>query len=317
MKINVEQVLRRLGIEAKKRGKEWIALCPNKEHEDRSPSWRIRDEPNSARHGYHHCWPCGFKGGILALIQHVKGLDDFDAAKEWLGDEAVDAEPVTGVEVKIRPPKLRYQLPAEVCLDPIEEWPSVARDYFLKDRGLEAWQVERWGIGYAVEGRLRGRIIIVSRDRLGRPVRYTARSFTGDAKRYLEPEPYEGANPNAMFGEQHWPSLDNRDLLFVTEGGINGLALEAELEGIHFSATAGSSMRALYGLKFASWKRLCVMTDPDKAGDMLSKDMLESLSRHTEVNRLRMPEGFDPAKMHKEQPGELSAIVRHWLKSNA
>lgn len=315
MRVDVEAVLKRLGIEAKRKGKEWVALCPNKEHEDRSPSWRIRDEPGSSRHGYHHCWPCGFKGGILALIQHVKGLDDYAAARDWLGDDAeVEAEPVGGVEVKVRAPRLRYQLPEGVCLDPIEQWPSPARKYFLEERRLEDWQVERWGIGYSVEGRLRGRLVVISRDAHGRPMRYTARSFTGDAKRYLEPEPHEGANPNAMFGEQHWPALEDRDLLFVVEGAINGLALEAELPGIYFAATAGSAMRALYGLKLASWRRLCVMTDPDPAGDKLAQEIAESLTRHARVDRLRLPVGMDPAAMRVLRPGELGAIVRGWLR---
>lgn len=316
VRVDVEAVLRRLGIEAKRKGKEWVALCPNREHEDRSPSWRIRDEPGSTRHGYHHCWPCGFKGGILALVQHVKGLEDYQAAKDWLGDDAdVEAEPVTGVEVKVRPPRLRYQLPPGVCVEPIEKWPTPARDYFLNKRKLEDWQVERWGIGYSVEGRLRGRIVIISRDSLGRPVRYTARSFTDDEKRYLEPEPQEGANPNAMFGEQHWPALEDRDLLFVIEGAVNGLALEAELPGIYFSATAGSAMRALYGSKFATWKRICVMTDPDDAGDKLAKDIEESMSRHTRTSRLRLPVGLDQAAMRVLHPGKLGDIVREWLRS--
>lgn len=316
MRVDVEAVLRRLGIEAKRKGKEWVALCPNKDHDDRSPSWRIRDEPGSSRHGYHHCWPCGFKGGILALIQHVKGLEDYAAAKDWLGDADVEAEPVTGVEVKVKAPRLRYQLPPGVCVEPIENWPSPARDYFIKERRLEAWQAERWGVGYAVDGRLKGRIVIVYRDALGRPIRYTARSFTGAEKRYLEPEMHEGANMNAMFGEQHWPAHGERDLLFVLEGAINGLALEAELEGVHFAATAGSEMRGLYSTKFSTWKRICVMTDPDKAGDKLAEEIEVGLAREleTKVERLRLPAGFDPAKLRELHPGKLGSIVRGWLR---
>jgi DNA primase len=313
---DVQKVLERLGIEAKRKGRELVAICPNKDHDDSSPSWRIRDEPGSSRHGFHHCWPCGFGGSLASLVEHVLGLEDHAAARDWLGGEAeVDQKEVGGVEVSVRRPRGRFRLPSSVRFAPVERWPSPARDYFVGERGLEAWQVERWGIGYATEGRLKGRIAIVSRDREGRPTRYTARSFTGDGLRYLEPEPEEGANPSAMFGEQHWPPLVERDLVFVIEGAINGLALEAELPGIYLAATAGSEVRGLYGPKLSTWKEVCLMTDPDKAGDRLADDLAASLSRHVSTRRLRLPEGTDQAKLRKDMPGELGRLVRRWLAS--
>lgn len=314
-RVDVERVLSRLGIDAKRKGKEWVALCPNKAHEDRSPSWRIRDEPGATKHGYHKCWPCGFQGGILSLVQHVLGLESYGDAKKWLGDEApVEQKPVERVEVRISPPRLGFRLPAEVKFAAFDAWPSIIRDYVCKDRGLEAWQIDRWRMGYAVEGRLKGRVVIVSRDARGRPQRYTARSFTDSEKRYLEPEPEERANPSAMFGEEHWPPLGERPLVFVVEGAINGLALEAELPGVVIAATAGSDMRGLYATKLQTFERVCTMTDPDPAGDKLADDIATGLARHdTRVERLRLPEDTDQAALRKLRPGELGAIVRSWL----
>lgn len=317
LRVDVEKLLSRLGIEGKRQGREWVALCPNREHQDRKPSWRIRDEPSSSRHGFHHCWPCGFGGSVVGLVQHLLEIDSPGQARAWIEKGAVvDQKPIEAVEVKVATQRLRFRLPPEVIVEPIEEWPAPAREY-LVSRGIEEWQADRWGIGYAVHGRLKGRIVLVSRDVAGRPLRYTARSFVGEGKRYLEPEPHEKANPSAMFGEQHWPLLsgdEDRSLLFVVEGAINALALEAELPGIYVGATAGSSMRGLYGTKLCTWQRICVMTDPDAAGDRLAEEIDQTAARHARVSRLRLAEGMDPAKLRELRPGELGAIVREWLR---
>ncbi len=317
MAVDVEKLLQRLGIVARRRGKEWEAVCPNKLHQDHSPSWRIRDEPGATKHGYHHCWPCGLAGGPASLVMNVLGIAEYSDAMAWIEETApVDQKPIGKVEVKIAPPRLSFRLPPGVVIAPFEKWPFTAQEYFL-GRGLLDWQAERWGMGYAVEGRLKGRIVIVSRDARGRPQRYTARSFTGAEKRYLEPEPEERANANAMFGEQHWPANvpEERQLVFVVEGAVNGAALEAELPGIYLGATAGSSMRGLYGTKLSTFQRICVMTDPDEAGDKLAADIASTVGRHARIDRLRLPEGYDQAKMRQLHPGQLGAIVRSWLGS--
>lgn len=319
MTFDVERLLKRLGIEATKKGREWFALCPNPEHEDRSPSWRMRDEPGSSKHGYMKCWPCSFQGTAIDLVMKLLKIDDRHDAVAWIEREVpVDQKEVVGIDVKVERAPMRFHLPPEVREGPFEEWPSPPRDY-LKRRGIEDWQVERWGIGYAIEGRLAGRVVIPSRLPGGRAVRYTARAFTDDPKRYLEPTSRELADQGAMFGEQHWPLLngnEDRDLLFVVEGAINGLALEAELPGVFFAATAGSSLRPMYALKMSTWKRVCVMTDPDKAGDALAKEIEDATARCCRTSRIRLEEGFDPAKLRELRPGALRAIVMKWLRTS-
>lgn len=315
---DIGAILVRLGIEAKKKGKEWLAVCPNPDHADRSPSWRIRDEPGATKHGYFHCWPCGFKGGLLDLVQKKLGLEDRRAAREWLGGNvaAVAQKPVERVVLQVRRASLGFRLPEEVICAPIDKWPSPAREYWRK-RGLEDWQVDRWGVGYATQGTLAARIVLVTRDAKGRPLRYTARTFASAAKRYIEPYPEEKAHEGAMFGEQHWPPIAERKNLplFLVEGAVNGLALEAEMPGIHFAATAGSSMRGMYAAKIATWGAGCVMTDPDKAGDKLFADMEAGMGRHLPLHRLRLDVGMDPAKLRVLRPGELGTTIRNWLRS--
>lgn len=309
-RVDIERLLHRLGIEAKKKAKEWEALCPNPEHKDRSPSWRIRDDPGATRHGYHHCWPCGFGGGLLSLVQKVKGIDDGDLARAWILEQVpVEQKVVTSVEVKVKPPALRFRLPDEVVVAPLAKWPGPARTYVL-GRGITERQVERWGIGYAVDGRLRGRVIFVLRDRHGRPTSYTARTFVSDPKRFLEPEEHEKASPAAMFGEQHWPKDRSEASCFVVEGAIKALAIENALgEDACFAATTGSEFRPLHSVKLGTFPRVALLGDDDIAGDRLSSDLRARLCRETNAERLVLR--ADPDELPRD---ELRATLLEWLR---
>lgn len=313
-RVDVPRVLERLGIQAKRRGREWEALCPNPEHQDRSPSWRIRDEPGATRHGYHHCWPCGFGGTVVDLVQKVLGIEDFRDARAWIEDGApVEQKEVVGVELRVQPPALRFRLPVDVRFGPLEKWPGPARDY-VRGRGIEDWQVERWGIGYATEGRLHGRVVFVLRNAAGRPQGYSARTFVGDPKRFLEPEDLERASPTAMFGEQHWPPLDaggrRSSAVFVFEGAIKALAAEAALPGLYVAATTGSEVRPLHATKLSTFDRVCLVGDDDKAGNKVSDQLAAQLVRHCEPERLVLPRGLDADELPRD---ELRGILLGWL----
>ncbi len=308
-RLDIERLLRRLGIEAKKKSKEWEALCPNPEHEDRHPSWRMRDDPGATKHGYHKCWPCGFGGGVVALVQKVLQIEDPRDARAWIEREApVEQKEVVGIEVKVRSPRIRFSLPDEVIVEPLSKWPKPVREYVEK-RGIEPWQVERWGIGYAVEGRLRGRIVFVLRDSNGRPQGYSARLFAGEGKRFLEPEDREQASPSAMFGEQHW-SRSDRDVVFVVEGAIKALAIEAALPGACIAATTGSEFRPLHSVKLGTFSRVCLIGDDDEAGNRVSEDLRARLCRETSAERLVLPRGLDADELPRE---ELRGILTAWL----
>ena len=76
-------------------------------------------------------------------------------------------------------------------------------------------------------------------------------------------------------------------------------------------------MRGLYATKLQTWDRLCIMSDPDKAGDKIAEEIDVSLARHGKrIDRLRLPSGFDCAKLREERPGELGRIVRAWLRGS-
>lgn len=327
-RVDVEKVLLRLGIAAKKKGKEWTSICPNPGHADHSPSFRVRDEPGGLKHGYFKCHPCNFGGSIVELVRVLLKLESWRDARDWiLGQGAVptlapiEAPPI--VQVTPSRPRLGFRIPDGVWFDSFERWPTPVARYW-EERGLLPSQVARWGIGYALVGDLKGRIVIPYRNREGKLLSYTARSFGSSPLRYREPSPSEQARMSAMFGEQRWPDIEDRKLatLFVVEGAINGLALEADLstigKGCYFAATAGRVLRPLYSTKLAGWGLVVVMTDPDAAGDLLAEEISVVLARTTPNARLRLDASTDAkvdiAKLRAMRPGAVASIVRDFFE---
>jgi len=295
----VESILKRLGIEATKHGPEWVALCPNPSHDDHKPSWRIRDDPGGPREGFHKCWPCGFGGGLLHLVRTVLDLKYRDAQK-WLESEELAAPPPAGVELAIRT-RTAFRLPEGVELSPMSRWVTSARK-FAEKRSITSSQVDKWGMGYAIEGRLEGRIVIPVRNKRGQLSGYTARTFVNHPKRYLEPEAFERANRGVLFGEQFW----SKGPVIVLEGAIKALAVE-RVNPINLAVTSGSDLGATIALKLATFDEVIIATDNDPAGDKLAEQIGWVLDRQQVYNhRLQFPKGRDADQM---DPTELNELI--------
>lgn len=95
---DVLSALAALGIEAEERGDEAVALCPNPEHEDRSPSWSCNLDD-----GRHHCFACGFGGSFVFLVTRMLGMPSPDARTWVRGRKIKDvAEGWTGPRQNVR-----------------------------------------------------------------------------------------------------------------------------------------------------------------------------------------------------------------------
>ena len=311
---NIARALERLGIPARRSGKEWVARCPDPDHEDRNPSWRIRDEPGTDRHGLHNCWSCGYSGSLTTLVVEVLGVDA-RGAREWLFDGTAPARDAAPPPPSVRVEVARargFRFPVGVEFAPIDEWPAPARRY-VERRGIPRWQVERWGLGFAVEGRLAGRVVVPYFSAAGRPGGYTARTYAGHPKRYIEADRKEGADRAAMFGERWWPA-GGRWRAFVTEGALNALAVERAMVASSsgdepstsgdgwpcVAAIAGSSFRPAHAAKLATFAELLVLTDPDEAGDRVAGEIAAGVGRHSLVVRVTLPRGKDAADLAAE-----------------
>ncbi len=133
-----------------KAGHEFKACCPF--HNEKSPSFTVNDAK-----GFYHCFGCGAHGDVIRWMTDQRGLSFMDAVKE-LASEA-------GMEVPAPDPRAAQQAEQQSGL---HEVMKAAQDWFmaqlagpegerarayLATRGFDAHTVQRFGFGYAPEGR--------------------------------------------------------------------------------------------------------------------------------------------------------------------
>lgn len=330
--MKVQRVLERLGIVGNMRARRFWAQCPQGEkHEsglDKHPSWMVRID--GARGGQHHCFTCKFGGSLVDLVMKTRDIG-FPAARSWIEEVTqgvAEHDPVSKVIWKTLPLHAKtFRLPDEVRFQPLDKWVTGARRY-AEQRGITAEQVERFGIGYAVEGRLAGRIVIVTRNTQGHPSNYTGRDFTGAEQRYMNATTEEKPDLGVLFGEHLWPEPYARETVIVTEGALNALAVERALgNDMHGAGAApdvhvvaeydvhgterlaaaelaglgGSAVHVIHYGKLATFKRVIVLTDPDAAGDACALELQGNLGRHCITTRCRLRNGTDAASLSREE----------------
>jgi len=302
--VDVAALLAFLGIKGRRRGSEWWACCPF--HEEREPSWQIHDNADDLEHGLWRCFGCGAKGNAVGLVADKLGVGWKEAQAILETHGLVGGPPPIPMRVEIVPTPSRVggcTLPAGCTFGPLGAWVTPARRYIVS-RGITEQQVERWGIGYAVDGKLRGRLVFPVRDARHRVIGYTARTFIDDEKRYLEPSSADGYEPGAVFGEEWWPDPAARHTVIVTEGAINGLAVERAIDVCPafntpppFGSVRGSNLQPGHVARLSTFPHVLVASDPDKAGNKLFADLKAALGRWARVVRVPIPEGKDCADL--------------------
>ena len=133
-----------------KAGHEFKACCPF--HNEKSPSFTVNDAK-----GFYHCFGCGAHGDVIRWMTDQRGLSFMDAVKE-LASEA-------GLEVPAPDPRSAERAQQQAGLHDVmaaaQAWfmqrlasdeGAKARAY-LATRGFDAHTLQRFGFGYAPEGR--------------------------------------------------------------------------------------------------------------------------------------------------------------------
>jgi DNA primase len=133
-----------------KAGREYKACCPF--HNEKSPSFTVNDEK-----GFYHCFGCGAHGDAIRWMTDHQGLAFMDAVKE-LAAEA-------GMDVPAPDPRAAKAAEKRDTLHDVmaaaQEWfvhslaapEGEAARVYLATRGFDAHTVQRFGFGYAPEGR--------------------------------------------------------------------------------------------------------------------------------------------------------------------
>ncbi len=133
-----------------KAGHEFKACCPF--HSEKSPSFTVNDSK-----GFYHCFGCGAHGDAIRWLTDQRGLSFMDAVK----DLAAEA----GLEIPAPDPRAAA---AAEQRDSLHDVTKAAQDWFaarlasdegararayLATRGFNDRTIERFGFGYAPEGR--------------------------------------------------------------------------------------------------------------------------------------------------------------------
>jgi DNA primase len=306
---DVLRVLKRLGIDdGRVFGSHYTARCPY--HEDAHPSWQIRI--SGERRGLHHCHSCKEGGDLFDLVMQVRGYGMRASAVGWVEEHfgaATEEDlrvPAVQVVAGVARPRA-FRMPAGVCMgESWDLWPTVAREY-ARARGLTGEQGERWGVGYALEGRLHGRLVLPIHNVHGSVVSYVGRAFLDLPKRYLYPRTEEGADKDVMFGERHWPvPTIGRGTVVVTEGAFKSLAVERAIPVVSHAALGGSGVRLMHVTRLGTFKRVVVFTDADAAGEAAGDELVARLTRPgCEVLRARLAPGEDADSVTEEKLQEV------------
>ncbi len=290
--IDVETLLRALGIIATKRGIKWAAKCPNPDHSDADPSWSIIDNPGDRKHAGHHCFSCKWGGGAWELAAAVWKCEVEEAGKRlWEMQLTGTREPVDVPKVVVRfPGKPReFKLPSGVIIPAIDDrpWYPPASNYLLS-RGVTPYQMHRWRLGFATRGRLVNRVVVPVYTE-GALRTYSARAFAPGMDRYDQGKVRQGAQPKrALFGE---PLFDGGRVGTVAEGVWSCLALERA--GFpNPCAMLGSELTPERARLLGRFDGLIIATDPDKAGDRVA-EFLSVLGRRARVHRLALEDSPD------------------------
>lgn len=303
-------LLGRLGIETTQRGQKHHAPCPSPDHDDSHPSWAAwEDKLGRFRH---RCLSCGFGGGPANLIMAVLGLDRRQAHDFLNSTEQAGPPPPLHVRVEVRDVAARraVQVPEEVWLEPFTQWPAAPRRY-LELRGLGQLAVERWGLGYAMDGRLAGRVWFPVRNLMGDLVSWTARAFAGGEPKY---DSSTIAAPHALLGQHLWPSAVPavRRTVVVVEGPFDAVAVDlatgSPVAALRGSASGGATLDPGQAAKLACFDEVVIATDPDKAGERAAA-LIEGLGRHTRVRQARLEKGVDVAKLYENEGASAVALV--------
>jgi hypothetical protein len=315
--VDPEELLERLGIVFENRGDTLWSRCPHPDHNDRTPSWRIIVDPDHPKYTQHRCYGCGWGGWPVHLVESVLGCGRAEAVA-WLRD--IEQNPPLPFEVNVdfqRSMTTFFKLPFGVKFGPLASWPEDARAY-VEGRGITAHQVDRWKIGYAT-GRyhpelnpLAERIVFSVRDRAGKLLGYTGRSYSGSERRYKEPSKREGADLGAVFGEEHWPA--HRKVVIVTEGAIDALAIERSFPSLAVGGIYGSQLHPGHIARLSTFEFVLMCSDPDKAGNAVASELAAQLCRCSRVVRVVLPEGFDAADLAIEDPNCLRAALDSALR---
>ncbi len=309
--VNYIELLDKLGISYRDRGRILQACCPAVQHNgdgDNTSAFCYKIESGHWRCYTHFCQE-EYGSDVFGLVRSVLGCS-FNQSKEWLekfiNDEDIDFEipkeirgsyGFIGKNPKLGNNIVRFLRPS----DPPK---------YLLDRGFSAEVLKKYEVGswYKLGTFMHDRVIFPVRDESGCLVGFTGRvngEVVGDNDKWIHGRSYQRwPNRSEFFTSKLIFNLNNvKDnmsddkTVILVEGPLD--VLKMEMAGIHNSV-------ATLGLNFlTSHRELLIKSgvnnircayDPDIAGDKAYERLIETCGSYVDVEKVELP-GKDPGDM--------------------
>ena len=336
------------GVALRRAGADYKACCPF--HHEKTPSFVVHPQQ-----GYYHCFGCGEKGDAFSFVMKQEGLSFGEAVRKLAGACGVAVEEKADPDAARR--ARLYALHAELaaffrrCLKTAPE-AEAARRYLaarrLPEDALEAFCVgyaprapealQTWARKYAFSAdemdaagvlvksryangrpysRFGGRLMFTICDRQGRPVAFSGRILSNDAKaaKYVNsPETLVFKKSRVLFG------LDKAASNIVKAPGRCALVCEGQIDLIRCHACGFTNAVASQGTAFTEehvrMVKKCadsvvLVFDADGAGRKAAiKTGGEFLAAEMPVRVATLPPGEDPDSLLRDQgPDAFRAVL--------
>jgi DNA primase len=334
-------------VNLKKRGANMIACCPF--HGEKTPSFSV-----SPAKGIYKCFGCGKGGDALRFVMDLEGFSYPDALK-WLAKKyniEVKEKEFTDTELAAQNERESLFIVSEFAenhfkdnLLNTEEGQSIGLSYF-KERGFSMPMIEKFKLGYALEGRdvfykiatktgfsndvldkaglisvkdnnvfldrFRGRVIFPIHNVAGKTIAFGARILKTDAKapKYVNsPETEIYHKSHIVYGiYQAKNAIRTKDNCFLVEGYTDVVSLhQAGIENVVASSGTSLTVEQIRLIgRFTN--NITVLYDGDSAGIKASLRGIDLiLEEGLNVKSVVFPDGDDPDSYIRKVGGDVFA----------
>lgn len=328
-------------IQLKKRGKNFIGLCPF--HQEKTPSFTVSEEKQ-----IYHCFGCGAGGNVFKFLMDYKNISFVEAVEEIAEHVGIKIQYDSSPTEQSNDLEIFYEinlLAARFFSDQLlkSDISDNAREY-LKNRGIKTQTQKIFGLGFAPFSRdgflnqakenkidlqkakqlglidinekgeyydkFRGRIIFPIFSPNGRVIGFGGRIFSGEtnAAKYLNsPESPVYSKRKSLYGLFHSKDeIRKLDRAILVEGYMDLISLyQSGVKNV--VASSGTSLTdEQVQLLSRFTKNVYVLFDADSAGEKAALRSIELLLKQNfEVKVISLPKGEDPDsfinKFGKEQ----------------
>jgi P4 family phage/plasmid primase-like protien len=314
--VDIEWIVQKLNLKAKRTSSGYRINCPNPEHNDSNPSCLLSIGERGTLRAY--CFSCGYSEDVIGLTQTVLDCGFPEAMVFLSGDEYIDH----------RVPNIPENREIECLYKSSQELVGIYNNHTFPTNTIKDWTKERRlpdeifeqnlcrtiikrNIGQAPRWfryfrETNYNLIIPLYDHTGQQVNFLAR-YTGKAKdvsktRFVKGSRKKGALLMNNEARNYFSSQKRGESLFVFEGEVDFLTMATELVPAIGIPGNGSLDDNLF-CKIDNFDTVYICTDNDIAGKRYAKLIVDRTGM-CECRRFLPPEGMDVNDMANDISAE-------------